>query len=501
MSKSLLVAFSLPILLLLVTAGCENQSVQQRQILTTPTFVSQRCISCERISSKEDFAQCVSQAYEGDANAAFGVARVYASGLSLTAYRTGVGEDQKAALKWYKLAADLGHETATKWVFLMYRDGSRRTSVNTAEAEKYLTKALDMGHEWAMSEMASRSKDSDPDKAYGLYLQLARLNKCFAQKKLSEIYFEGEIIPQDLCKSYFWALLANVDSRNRAEEEDHIGVLLRNRSCKVSRSIIEKHLTPEIIQLVQNEASAWQVGQMEPDLPVIQIEQEEKPSFAKNIPPDSIKVLKLESKEKPIEWIPADIELDTQLKENLTPSEIFELVNHSVWTVFSASTTENLKALNNISQGSAIAINKNMLLTNYHVIDKSPYVFIKHGEQFAEAVIYAGDKQSDRCILIVKSVELTPVKGFTKYNQLSIGDPVYSVGSPQGLENSLGQGIVSGKREVEGQKIIQTTANVSPGSSGGGLFDSYGNLIGITTFKVIDSEGLNFAIPIEDFTK
>ena len=193
--------------------------------------------------------------------------------------------------------------------------------------------------------------------------------------------------------------------------------------------------------------------------------------------------------------------LNTQLKVNLTSSEIFDLINPSVWTVVSASTIENLKAMNNISQGSAVAISKNMLLTNYHVIEKRPYVLIKHGEQLAEAVIYAGDKQSDRCILVIESIEFKPVKGFTTYNQLSIGDNVYSIGSPQGLENSLGQGIISGKRELDEQKIIQTTAHVSPGSSGGGLFDCSGNLIGITTFKVIGSEGLNFAIPIEDFTK
>lgn len=496
MSKSLLMDFSLILLLLLVTAGCENQTVQQ----SSYEISSISCDSCERISSRECFEQCLSQAYNGDKNAAFAVARLYNSDLSYNKVILGVNMDKKTALKWYKVAADLGHETATEWVFLKYRDGSG-TPVNTAEAEKYLIKALNMGHEWAMSEMASRSEDSDPEKALELYSQLAQLNKCFAQKKLSEIYFEGKIIPQDLCKSYFWALLANVDSYDRARDEDSFGVLRYNRSCKVSLSIIEKHLTPEIIQLVQNEASAWQVGHMEPDLPLVQIEQEEKPSFVKIIPSDSIKVLKLKSKEKPIEWISADIELNTQLKVNLTSSEIFDLVNPSVWTVVAASTIENLKAMNNISQGSAVAISKNMLLTNFHVIDKRPYVLIKHGEQFAEAMIYAGDKQSDRCILIVESIELKPVEGFTKYNQLSIGDTVYSVGSPQGLENSLGQGIVSGKREVDEQRIIQATAHVSHGSSGGGLFDCSGNLIGITTFKVIDGEGLNFAIPVEDFTK
>jgi S1-C subfamily serine protease len=154
-----------------------------------------------------------------------------------------------------------------------------------------------------------------------------------------------------------------------------------------------------------------------------------------------------------------------------------------------------------VSLGSAVAISNDKLLTNWHVIEKMPYILIKHGEQFTEATIYAGDKQTDRCILTVKNIDLKPIKAFRKYDSLSVGEAVYSIGSPQGLENTLGQGIISGKRELDKSKIIQTTAQVSPGSSGGGLFDSYGNLIGITTFKVVDSEGLNFAIPVEDFTR
>jgi len=96
-------------------------------------------------------------------------------------------------------------------------------------------------------------------------------------------------------------------------------------------------------------------------------------------------------------------------------------------------------------------------------------------------------------------VTLRPVPGFRRYGSLTIGESVYSVGSPKGLENTLGQGIISGKRELSGLKLIQTTAQILKGSSGGGLFDRFGNLIGITTFKLADSEGLNFAIAIDSF--
>ena len=80
-----------------------------------------------------------------------------------------------------------------------------------------------------------------------------------------------------------------------------------------------------------------------------------------------------------------------------------------------------------------------------------------------------------------------------------MGEPVYTIGSPSGLENTLGTGIISGLRTADGLHFVQTNAQVSPGSSGGGLFDSAGDLIGITEFTLKNSQGLNFAIAAEDY--
>ncbi|MFP5464469.1 MAG: trypsin-like peptidase domain-containing protein, partial [Gammaproteobacteria bacterium] len=73
---------------------------------------------------------------------------------------------------------------------------------------------------------------------------------------------------------------------------------------------------------------------------------------------------------------------------------------------------------------------------------------------------------------------------------------VYSIGSPGGLENTLGEGIISGLR---GKRLIQTSAPISHGSSGGGLFDAAGYLIGITTFNMVDAQNLNFAVSAEAY--
>jgi len=68
-----------------------------------------------------------------------------------------------------------------------------------------------------------------------------------------------------------------------------------------------------------------------------------------------------------------------------------------------------------------------------------------------------------------------------------------------GLTKTLGEGLISGLRSEGGISYVQTTAPISPGSSGGALVDSKGALVGITTFLLKDAENLNFAIAAEEF--
>ena len=85
----------------------------------------------------------------------------------------------------------------------------------------------------------------------------------------------------------------------------------------------------------------------------------------------------------------------------------------------------------------------------------------------------------------------------TLQRALKVGERVYTIGSPRGLQRSLGEGLVAGLRNREGLRLIQTGAAAAPGSSGGGLFDAAGNLVGITTFA-IGGEQVNFAIAAAD---
>jgi len=179
--------------------------------------------------------------------------------------------------------------------------------------------------------------------------------------------------------------------------------------------------------------------------------------------------------------------------QELRPQDVYRKVKDSVVLLVAA------KSRKEISQGSAVAISPRHLLTNYHVIRNQPFILVKLDEQIIKARLAKKDEERDVCILVLEESKLTPIKGVRRFQDLEVGEKAYTVGAPSGLELTLGEGIISGKREEGHRKFIQTSAPISPGSSGGGLFDSYGNLIGITTFVVKDAQNLNFAISVEEY--
>ena len=81
---------------------------------------------------------------------------------------------------------------------------------------------------------------------------------------------------------------------------------------------------------------------------------------------------------------------------------------------------------------------------------------------------------------------------------LSVGERVFAVGSPLGLERTVTEGILSTKtRQLGGELYLQTTTQINPGNSGGPLFNMAGEVVGITNMKITFGEGLGFAIPVE----
>lgn len=173
-------------------------------------------------------------------------------------------------------------------------------------------------------------------------------------------------------------------------------------------------------------------------------------------------------------------------------SEVFQLRSGAIWSLKSNTGSAQ-------SMGSAVAVSPTTLVTNCHLIkDPSGVILLKEGSSM-RAEVLAADREGDRCIL--KSSELLPtyVASARQQSGLLVGEDVAAIGNPKGLDTSLSRGLVAQKRNKNGHGYIQTDAALSSGSSGGGLFDTAGNLVGVTTFKVSTGESLNFAIAIDEF--
>ena len=156
-------------------------------------------------------------------------------------------------------------------------------------------------------------------------------------------------------------------------------------------------------------------------------------------------------------------------------------------------------------QGSGVIIRSNVVATNCHVVNGNDDIIIyKHDNRRAStdtlfgATIRRRDIARDLCLLSVPGLQGAATTA-RQYDTLKIGEDVYAIGSPQGLDLSLSSGLVSQLRYGTNGRYIQTDAAISPGSSGGGLFDSNGNLIGILTEKIVGEnvEGIGFAIPAD----
>jgi S1-C subfamily serine protease len=155
-----------------------------------------------------------------------------------------------------------------------------------------------------------------------------------------------------------------------------------------------------------------------------------------------------------------------------------------------------------IAKGSGFFISKDgRILTNYHVIKRGTSAVVKlpDGAFFAVDGVLAVDKDRDVAVIKAHGNDFRALT-LGDSDRLQVGEEVVAIGNPLSLESTVSNGIVSAVRTIqtEGGKFLQITAPISPGSSGGPLFNMAGEVVGITTSHLDGGENLNFAIPIND---
>jgi len=159
------------------------------------------------------------------------------------------------------------------------------------------------------------------------------------------------------------------------------------------------------------------------------------------------------------------------------------------------------KAGKEIHQGSGFLVSGDgKVVTNYHVIEGTTSAVFKlpNGAFYTVEGVLALDQDRDLAMLKATGRDF-PFLALGDSDNVQVGEQVIAIGSPLALEATVSNGIVSAIRELDEtkEKVIQTTAAISPGSSGGVLLNSRGQVIGVTAFQMTKGQNLNFAIPAD----
>ncbi len=197
----------------------------------------------------------------------------------------------------------------------------------------------------------------------------------------------------------------------------------------------------------------------------------------------------------------ADIDLRREItltekisNSGLSAQEIFTKCSAAVFYIEIYDINDNP-----IGSGSGVFTSSDgQAVTNYHVIENaySAAIMTTDGNTYSVDGVYDYDENTDLARLQIHG------SGFSYLpigdsRSLSTGATVFAIGSPLGLDNTISQGIISNAgRVIDGISYIQTTAPISPGSSGGALINDKGELIGITSAYFADGQNLNLAVPI-----
>lgn len=141
-----------------------------------------------------------------------------------------------------------------------------------------------------------------------------------------------------------------------------------------------------------------------------------------------------------------------------------------------------------------------VVITNFHVIEGAQGLLIKlkSGEVYDRIWVMDFDPRRDIAVLKTQGIQL-PTVTLGDSEKMEQGDWCVAIGNPKGLEHTVSDGLVSALRVIEGSKMLQISVPISPGSSGGPLYNSRGEVVGITTAALVGEgvQNLNFAVPLK----
>jgi tetratricopeptide (TPR) repeat protein len=168
---------------------------------------------------------------------------------------------------------------------------------------------------------------------------------------------------------------------------------------------------------------------------------------------------------------------------------VFDLVKSSVVSVETQDEQGRPEG-----QGSGLGVGPERIVTNCHVVDEAHLIRVVWQGKTRPAALLRQDEAQDLCLLEVPGLDVKTVS-LRDTADLKVGEPVYAVGNPLGFELSVSAGLVSALAGTGKEQLIHTSAPVSPGSSGGGLFDARGRLVGVTRGVFRYAQNYNIVVP------
>lgn len=187
------------------------------------------------------------------------------------------------------------------------------------------------------------------------------------------------------------------------------------------------------------------------------------------------------------------VPVHAQIKGSVTPEAVYAKSKASVVTILTFDANRAP-----LAQGSGFIVGKNRVATNYHVVagSTSASIIFDDGSMALVTSVISGSEPKD-LVIIETETGNRPALPLGDELQLKVGETIYAIGTPKGLSASLSNGLVSGFRQDEGQFLIQITAPISSGSSGGPLLNAQGQVVGITTARLKDGS-FGFATGVGD---